>query len=142
MLTSEKEARTKWCRHVRAPLAKAAASADQGSNPISGTVSNRYLDFAPSCLASDCMAWGWYDGPPTPTDDPEQRRGYCRAEPVAPWDVPDQVLIAPPDLDYEAVRAMAAKIIDNADLARAAIKARGDEIRRGARRGPKGGFKP
>ena len=138
MLTTGKQARAKWCRHSRAPLASPPADGSGELIPLPGTQSNRWLATHALCLATDCMAWGWYDGP----EAGEDRRGFCRAEPVAPSDVPSVVHVgAPPGADLEETRRMAAKISGDGDLIKDDVAKRADEIRRGAR-GPGKRFKP
>ena len=76
MLTTEAEARTKWCPHVR------AVAVDGDGAPVAGAANKLQwpkgraaempapvLPAASRCIASGCMSWRWigYAG----------GRGYC-----------------------------------------------------------------
>ncbi len=90
MLLREDEARTKWCRHVRAPLFdnRAAQQPGEEGNPIPGTVCNAIISDRPHCIASDCMAWRWQMINLDKTD-----LGFCGADAHAPKDAFVSVVI-------------------------------------------------
>ena len=58
MITTEKEAKEKTCYRTLAPIAVADAPWHSPG----------------PCIASECMAWRWFDPKPH-----EGRRGYCGA---------------------------------------------------------------
>lgn len=77
-LVTEDEARTKWC-----PFARAL-----GGNGSTALAAYNRHDIGPGtpngtdCIASECMAWRWREGPWGEAlwgdpEDPAQRRGYC-----------------------------------------------------------------
>lgn len=74
---TEKEARSKWCRHGRM-LAYSSRHTGVASAAVNRTLIDHKND-APIafCLASNCMAWEWHD-PESVVED--ERRGYCDAE--------------------------------------------------------------
>ena len=73
---TEDEARQKWCPSVREIAAMSNYELPSNTvmyNPSTQVAGNRLPDGNMSkCIASDCMAWRWEDGP---MDD--ELHGYC-----------------------------------------------------------------
>lgn len=63
MLTTEQEARTKWCPHAR--VNTLVQDMDHASTAVGGAACNRSSETTmtdkPLCIASGCMAWRWSD---------------------------------------------------------------------------------
>lgn len=78
MLTTEDQARTKWCSEARISFPRensAAVNRDGTPNPAHGNC---------NCIASHCMKWRWWDE--NVADAPSPRRGFCglASHPVEP----------------------------------------------------------
>ena len=80
-MTTEAEAKTKWCpfariAHVNAPTG--------GNRHYSGVGAEENLGLITRCIGSECMAWRWdrkqmvgeYDSQYSKAK-PENRQGYC-----------------------------------------------------------------
>lgn len=73
MLRTEDEARKAWCPLAR-QLVTIESKGGETVGPIQNASANRFMgDAASVCIASECMAWRWGDGP---LGHPQ---GYCGA---------------------------------------------------------------
>lgn len=81
MLTTEEEAKTKWC-----PFARVAVDARGASVSVNRHLEGAITQRETRCLTSACMAWRWIDDewlteePNDPTESPpstRHRRGFC-----------------------------------------------------------------
>jgi hypothetical protein len=71
MLTTEEEAKTKWCPEVRTGLVAGMAV----NYHIGGTMGGPHageVHEETRCVASGCMMWRWYD-----SAGRAPRRGFC-----------------------------------------------------------------
>lgn len=61
MLTTEKQAREKWCPFTRVSLYHRSTNANRMVRYGEGTQSEDFLAFqtATNCIGSECMAWRW-----------------------------------------------------------------------------------